>query len=207
MQNWFLTIQKQMRHRPATGVALFVDLLATPFRRQGRRDDGTGPKALTRSATFTSTNADEGFAESFLCIIAVCSGLPIQRIGSGRGRNARATESHSRAISIVPWQFTLENCQLPPASPQSSLGKTVKGLTYSLNPLWGTMLLAATEKHFTLVQKLWRMRLPCGRLRKKARKTNRGAYKQFQSATQPGSNSLKTKAFCLYSFSSCAIPA
>jgi len=36
----------------------------------------------------------------------------------------------------------------------------------SLNPLWGRTLPAATEKHFPLVQKLWTMRLPCGRLRK-----------------------------------------
>jgi hypothetical protein len=38
--------------------------------------------------------------------------------------------------------------------------------TYSLNPLWARMLRVATEKHFALVQKLWTMKLPCGKLRK-----------------------------------------
>jgi hypothetical protein len=40
------------------------------------------------------------------------------------------------------------------------------GPTYSVNPLCGRLLRAATKKHFALVQKLWTIRLPCGRLRK-----------------------------------------
>jgi len=44
-----------MRHRPATGAASLVDLSRLPSRRHGQQDDGTGPTALTRSATFTST--------------------------------------------------------------------------------------------------------------------------------------------------------
>jgi hypothetical protein len=38
--------------------------------------------------------------------------------------------------------------------------------TFSLNPLSSGKLRAATEKHYPLVQKLWRVRLPCGSLRK-----------------------------------------
>jgi hypothetical protein len=38
--------------------------------------------------------------------------------------------------------------------------------TYSLNPLSRRMLRPATEKRSPVVQKLWTMRLPCGRLRK-----------------------------------------
>jgi hypothetical protein len=38
--------------------------------------------------------------------------------------------------------------------------------TFSMNPLWGRTLHIATEKHYTSVNKLWTMRLPCGRLRK-----------------------------------------
>jgi hypothetical protein len=69
-------------------------------------------------------------------------------------------------VSYVPWQFTLENCQLPPASPQSSFGKSLRFATFSLNPLCGRMSRPATEKQFPLVQKLWTGRLPCGSLRK-----------------------------------------
>jgi hypothetical protein len=38
--------------------------------------------------------------------------------------------------------------------------------TFSVNPLWGRMLRAAIEKRYAHVNKLWTMRLPCGRLRK-----------------------------------------
>ena len=38
--------------------------------------------------------------------------------------------------------------------------------TFSMNPLWGRTLHIATEKHYRRVNKLWTMRLPCGRLRK-----------------------------------------
>jgi hypothetical protein len=37
---------------------------------------------------------------------------PAHRAGNGRGRNARASGTRSRAFSDCPWQFTLENCQL-----------------------------------------------------------------------------------------------
>ena len=90
---------------------------------------GGEPTVLVRqrpqvSATFTSTVAELWFGESYLCNL--CGGQqpnPLRRAGSGGGRNARATGSHSRAFPNFPWQFTLENCQLPPASPQSSFGK------------------------------------------------------------------------------------
>jgi hypothetical protein len=36
---------------------------------------------------------------------------PAQRAGSGGGRNARATGTHSRTFPNVLWQFTLENYQ------------------------------------------------------------------------------------------------
>jgi hypothetical protein len=54
---------------------------------------------------------------------ASASSQPAPRAGSGGGRNARATGTHSRAFPNFPWQFTLENCQLPPASPQPSFSK------------------------------------------------------------------------------------
>jgi hypothetical protein len=89
----------------------------------GRRADGTGPTALTSECHFYQYSCRARFGESFLCNL--CGGQqpnPLRRAGSGGGRNARATGTHSRAFPN-PWQFTLENRQLPPASPQSSFGK------------------------------------------------------------------------------------
>lgn len=91
---------------------------------------------------------------------------PTPRVSSRGGRNARATGSHSRAFPNFPWQFTLENCQLPPASPQIIVRQALRDPTFSMNPLSPRMLRAATAISSPLVQKLWRMCLPCGRLRK-----------------------------------------
>jgi hypothetical protein len=52
---------------------------------------------------------------------ASASSQPAPRAGSGGGRTARATGT--RSFPNFPWQFTLENCQLPPASPQPSFSK------------------------------------------------------------------------------------
>jgi hypothetical protein len=48
---------------------------------------------------------------------------------------------------------------------KSSFNKTESSHVFA-DSLWGRMLRTATKKHFALVQKLWRMRVPCGRLRK-----------------------------------------
>ncbi len=73
---------------------------------------------------------------------------------------------HSRAFPIFPRQFTLENRRSAAKFAAIVVRQAFGGPTYSVNPLCGRLLLAATEKHFALVQKLWRMTLPCGRLRK-----------------------------------------
>jgi hypothetical protein len=92
-----------------------------------------------------------------------------QRASCRGGRNARATGSALARVSNFPRQFTLENCQLPPASPQSFIRQASRFATYSLNPLSGRMLRPATEKLLPLVQKLWTIGLPCGSLRKTRR--------------------------------------
>jgi hypothetical protein len=43
--------------------------------------------------------------------------------------------------------------------------------TFSLNPLSARMSRPATQKRFPVVQKLWRIGLPCGRLRKSAQES------------------------------------
>ena len=93
---------------------------------------------------------------------------PAQRAGSGGGRNAQGNQHALARISDFPWRFTLENRQLPPASPQSIVRQALRVPTFSVNPLWARRLRAATEKHLALVQKLWTIVLPCGMLRKTA---------------------------------------
>jgi hypothetical protein len=160
-----------MRPGPATRAASFVDfsLALSPLG--------------TASRWYRSDSAPEGvpllpappqnpIRENQLS--QLCGGpaaQPTPRVGSRGGRNARATGSHSRAFPNFPWQFTLENCQLPPASPQIIVRQALRDPTFSMNPLSTRMLRAATAICCPLVQKLWSMCLPCGRLRKCADQT------------------------------------
>jgi hypothetical protein len=77
-----------------------------------------------------------------------------------------ATGTHSRASPNFPWQFTLENCQSATGVTAIISWQAFENATFSLNPLSSRKLRAAIEKHYSLVQKLWRVRLPCGSLRK-----------------------------------------
>jgi hypothetical protein len=70
----------------------------------------------------------------------------------------------ARVFWRFPRQFTLENCRLPLALPQSF--GTLRKLHVSLNPLSSRLLRLAIQKSCVVVQKLWTMRLPCGRPRK-----------------------------------------
>lgn len=94
---------------------------------------------------------------------------PAPGAGCKGGRNARVTATRSRALfDFPPRQFTLENCQSATGVTAIIVRQAVRIATYSLHPLSGRMLRPAIKKHFPLVQKLWTMRLPCGRLRKSA---------------------------------------
>ena len=119
---WRKCSQKQMRRRPAIGAASFVDLSSClPAAR------GSGTMVLVRQRSpgvplLPALAAESRFEESFLC--RPCGGQrpnPLRRTSRRGGRNARATGSHSRAFPNFPRQLTLENCRLPPASPQTSL--------------------------------------------------------------------------------------
>ena len=74
--------------------------------------------------------------------------------------------TRSRTFPIFPRRFTLENRQSATGIAAFVIQQTRKLLTYALNSLCVTMPRAAIENHFVLVQKLWTMILPCGRLRK-----------------------------------------
>jgi hypothetical protein len=135
-----------------------------------RRNDRFSPTALERSAAFAKASCQFVISRSRInnrrggqrpCP-AACSKEQSQ--DGGGGRNARATRRACARFWIVPRQFTLENHRLPLALPQS-FGKLRK-LHVSLNPLSASLSRPATQKLCPLVQKLWTMRLPCGRPRK-----------------------------------------
>ncbi len=90
---------------------------------------------------------------------------PAQGADRRGGRNARATGMRSRAFPISPSNSPsrIASCHRRhrnhhPASFEIS--------TFALHSLSVRMFGPATEKHFPLVQKLWTIGLPCGRLRK-----------------------------------------
>ncbi len=160
-----------MRPRPATGAASFVDLLSCL---PATRGSGTTVPVRQRSPGAPLLPVLAAEHDSKNRILRITSLQPLrwpaaqlaQRASCRGGRNARATGSALARVSNFPRQFTLENCQLPPASPQSLIRQALRFATYSLNPLSGRMLRPATEKLLPLVQKLWTIGLPCGSLRK-----------------------------------------
>jgi len=72
-----------------------------------------------------------------------------------------------------PLAIHLENCQSATSVTANHRSTDLKAPTFSLNPLCGKMLWSATLNRFTLVQKLWRMTVACGRLRKTVEKIRR----------------------------------
>jgi hypothetical protein len=111
---------------PATQPHRSLLTLVLPSRRHKRRDDGTGPTALTRSATFTKywlrSRDSENRVPATLCDAPVDQ--PAHRAGTGGGRNAWATSTRSRAFSDCPLANSPSRiANLPPASPQSSFSK------------------------------------------------------------------------------------
>jgi hypothetical protein len=113
----YCTIAKRSKNKcdqASHPVALFRGSLVLPSRRQERRDDGTGPRALTLawSATFTSTGCRTVIRRTIaLQPLRRPAAQLAQRASCRGGRNARATGTRSRALPIFPRQFTLENCQ------------------------------------------------------------------------------------------------
>jgi hypothetical protein len=125
-----------------------------------------------RSATFTSTG--RGFAipkNHFSSTRHWPAAHPAPRARSRGGRNARATiHALARVFDCPPAIHPRES---PAATGVAAfvIQQARKLLTYALNSLCGTMLRTAIENHFALVQKLWTMTLPCGKLRKSAKQS------------------------------------
>lgn len=155
----------QMRLRPATRAASFVDLESCHSRREVLWDDGTGPTALQGvphlpvliAAPNSRKPAPKNKFPRTISLQPLQSASSPPAPKSGHVEEAAMPPGNrfcAHARSNFPRQFTLENCRLPPASPQIVVQQASRIATYSLNPLCGRLLRAATKKHFLLVQKL-----------------------------------------------------
>jgi len=92
-----------MRPGPATQAASFVELSSCLRTARRPRDEGTGPTALARSATFTGTGCGTAIRRiAFPHPLRLPAAQPAQRAGCGGGRNAWATDTRLRAFSISP---------------------------------------------------------------------------------------------------------
>jgi len=87
------------------------------------------------------------------------------KTGWGGGRNAQTTSTRSHAVWNVPGRFTLENRRL--ATGSAAIVQQAQDLTFSLPTLCGRPELSAIGKARLLVQKLWTMRITCGKRWKK----------------------------------------
>jgi hypothetical protein len=161
-----------MRPGPATPVASFVDLSSClPAARSGETTALVRQHSHLRGAPHLPALAAEHDSENMIRRTTALqpSRRPAaqlaQRASCRGGRNARATGTRSRASNFPPaiHPRELPVCRQPTAF---IIWQAVRVTTYSLNPLSGRLLRTATEKHFTLVNKLWTMRLACGSLRK-----------------------------------------
>ncbi len=175
--------QKQMRSRPATSTASFVDscfCLVTAGRQNDRFSPATLPLSRTKRRLGLSELPIRHLAMTKMqplrrpaalsSLFARCSLLRKAKSNEPRAESGEEAATPGQPVALarvfwmIPRQFTLENRRLPLALPQSS-GKH-RNSHVSLNPLSATSLRPATEKTSPLVQKLWTMCLPCGSPRK-----------------------------------------
>ena len=102
-----------MRPGPATRAACFVEPSFD-------LDDGTGPTALPEEVPLLPVLGVRTASRKRFPVAYAAAGGPI-RYKSGKWRRPQCPGNRRRLrVSEFPWQFTLENCQLPSASPQSS---------------------------------------------------------------------------------------
>jgi len=99
---------------------------------------------------------------------ALASGQSAPGADCRGGRNARATQTHSRTFRFPPATHPRES---PTAASVTArhLSASLRDFTYALKPLSVRSPRTATEKHFPLVKKLWTIGLSCGGLRKTGR--------------------------------------
>jgi hypothetical protein len=168
----------EMRPGPATPTAFvrdFLRYLITAWRRNDRFGPTVLPLSRATSATFAKASCPFLISRSKDLAITnwpSCGGqrsvlFRAQRATNRWGRRplCPGNQPRLRAFSgMSPGDSPSRITRLPLALPQS-FGKLRK-LHVSLNPLSVSLLRPATQKSQLLVQKLWTLRLPCGRPRK-----------------------------------------
>ncbi len=120
--------QKRCGAGPATPRRTFVDLSVPSFplpgaARRCHRSDSAPMGKTQMSATFTGAECHAWFGESRTTTAAV--GQQPNPLNEREVEEAAmpGQAACARALPSALWQLTLENCQLPPASPQSSFDR------------------------------------------------------------------------------------
>jgi len=97
-----------------------------------------------------------------------CGGQRPNRLIEPAVEEAAVPGQPARARAHFRFPLAIHSRELPAPTGVTAIivRQALKVPTFSMNPLWGTTLRVAIEKHYRRVNKLWTMRLPCGRLRK-----------------------------------------
>jgi len=155
-----------MRPRPATRAASYVNSCSAFSSPLGGGMTASARQRSAKGVPHLPKPVPGRDLAITLATAAVANGpaCSYEQAGGG-GRNARATSMRSRASSgMSPGDSPSWITGLPLALPQS-FGE-FRNAHVSLNPLSAKLLRAAIQKLSCLVKKLWRMRLPCGGMRK-----------------------------------------
>ena len=121
-----------------------------------------------RSATFTSTAATSRFNEPLSRNL--CSGQRPNPLLEQEVEEAAMPGQPARARAHFRFPPAIHPRELPAATSVTAIivRQALRVPTFSLHSLCVRMLQPATEKHYARVNNLWRISLPCGRLRKSA---------------------------------------
>lgn len=160
-------LEKQMRPRPATGAACFVIALVSASSLPEAARRWLPVRQRSRGVPLLPVPAAAHGSESH-------APQPPQRTSRPtRSKSAkwRRPQCPGKRQALARYQVPsgnsrFENCQLPPASPQSSFDRLQRSHVW-LNTLSGRISHGAIKIPPGGVQKLWRMSVPCGRLRKR----------------------------------------
>jgi len=144
--------------------------LLLPFVTARRRNDCFSPTALPLSRSEECRICQKPVAlrrsrDRAAQLLRWPAALPV--LSNRRGEEAAMPGQPARAHARfwdVPRRLTFVNHRLPLALPQSS--GQFRNAHVSLNPLSVKLLRVAIQKTVSVVKKLWRMRVPCGGMRK-----------------------------------------
>jgi hypothetical protein len=173
-----------MRPRPATRAASFVNL--PPYlsaaeaaeRRFWPDSTHEGCCALpVQAANVILRNHDSEnqlFAESSSDNLRSASRPTLLTEQVGRRRPQRPGNQHALA-RVFRCPPIIHPRELPATADSAAIVQQTRKFTFSLDTLCDRTFRAATEKHKSLVQKLWTAKLPCGKPRKTKNELSRTA--------------------------------